>query len=142
MSLSYLDHVNMRTTRLTEMVGFYTEVLGLRPGWRPPFKRNGAWLYCGEKDVVHIAEVTDERDGTAPRIDHFAFRAENLAGFLDKLRAMDVAYRITIVPELEVRQVNVLDPDGNRVEVAFAADEQADLSDYPAETAKPATQTV
>ena len=43
-----------------------------------------------------------------------------------------MAYRISIVPGMNLRQVNIHDPDGNHIEIAFAAEEEADLSDYPA----------
>ena len=42
-----------------------------------------------------------------------------------------MAYETAIVPDLELRQVHIRDPDGNHVEIAFAAEEQAELGDYP-----------
>ena len=130
MTLSYLDHVNIRTARLAEMSAFYQTVLGLESGPRPPFRFGGSWLYCGDRAAVHLVEVPEAPETGAPRIEHFAFRAEGLADFLAGLRQRGIAYRISIVPDVELRQVNVLDPDGNHIEIAFGADEQADLSDY------------
>jgi len=75
--------------------------------------------------------VPEAPETGAPRIEHFAFSAAGLADFLDRLRDRGVAYRISIVPDMELRQVNVFDPDGNHIEIAFGPDEQADLSDYP-----------
>jgi len=131
MPVVQLDHVNICTARLAEMTAFYTEVLGLRPGARPAFSIDGAWLYCGAQAAVHLVAVAEAPRGDGPRIEHFAFRATELSDFLAHLRAMDIAYRITIVPGLELRQVNIHDPDGNHIEVAFAAEEQADLANYP-----------
>ena len=131
MPLKFLDHVNIRTARLGEMTAFYTEVLGLRPGIRPPFAFGGAWLYCDGAAAVHLVEVPEAPKAGAPRIEHFAFRAAGLADFLAQLRGLDVAYRISIVPGMNLRQVNIYDPDGNHIEIAFAAEEEADLSDYP-----------
>lgn len=131
MALKFLDHVNMRTARLSEMTAFYTEVLDLRPGFRPPFAVGGAWLYCDDKAAIHLVEVPEAPHGDQPRIEHFAFCAAGLADFLAHLRGMDVAYRISIVPGMNLRQVNIHDPDGNHIEIAFAAEEEADLSDYP-----------
>jgi hypothetical protein len=54
-----------------------------------------------------------------------------LAEFLAQLRDFDVAYRTAIVPEFEIRQVHIRDPDGNHVEIAFAPEEEAELGDYP-----------
>ena len=130
MALIDLDHVNIRTARLAEMVQFYGEVLDLRSGPRPGFAMGGAWLYCGERAVVHLVEVAVGPGEQSPRIEHFALRAKNLKGFLAKLRKMRVPYRIAIVPDLELRQVFMSDPDGNHIEISFQADEQADLSDF------------
>ena len=132
MALAALDHINIRTARLGVLTDFYARVLGLRPGKRPPFDSGGAWLYCGDRAAVHLVEVSDSPEVPAPRIEHFAFRAENLAEFLAQLREFDVAYQTNIVPDLEIRQVNIRDPDGNHIEIAFGPTEEADLSDYPA----------
>jgi catechol 2,3-dioxygenase-like lactoylglutathione lyase family enzyme len=133
MPLRYLDHVNVRTARLAEMTTFYSTVLGLAPGERPPFRFDGAWLYAPDgRAAVHLVAVPTAPAAGEPRIEHFAFRAEGLADFLAHLRGLDVAYRISVVPDLDLRQVNIHDPDGNHIEVSFPAEEQADLSDYPA----------
>ncbi len=123
MALTRLDHVNIRTARLAGMTTFYAEVLSLRPGPRPPFEFDGAWLYCGGQAVVHLVAVARGPQGLDPRIEHFAFRAG--------LRRGGIAYRISVVPELALRQVNIFDPDVNQIEIAFGAEEDADLTDYP-----------
>jgi catechol 2,3-dioxygenase-like lactoylglutathione lyase family enzyme len=125
-----LDHVNIRTARLAELRGFYVDVLGLRAGPRPPFAFGGAWLYCGEQATVHLVEVANAPSGREPRIEHFAFRAAGLADFLAQLRKSARAYRISLVPGSGNRQVNLLDPDGNHIEVQFAGIEEADLSSF------------
>ena len=131
MALNALDHVNIRTARLSELTSFYSKVLGLRPGTRPAFRFPGAWLYCEGRAAVHLIEVAQPPEEPDPRIEHFAFRAQGLADFLAHLRELDVAYETAIVPDLELRQVHIRDPDGNHVEIAFAAEEQAELGDYP-----------
>ncbi len=131
MTLSSLDHVNIRTARLAELTSFYTEVLGLAPGVRPGFRFPGAWLYCGERAALHLVEVSEPPQEPDPRIEHFAVRAEGLADFLACLRANGVAYHTAVVPDFETRQVHIRDPDGNHVEIAFGPEEQADLGDYP-----------
>jgi catechol 2,3-dioxygenase-like lactoylglutathione lyase family enzyme len=125
MPLCWLDHVNIRTANLEAMTRFYTDVVGLTLGPRPPFSFAGSWLYCGENAVVHL--VAREVEGVgASHIDHFAFRAQGLSDFLARLKSLEVPYRLTVVPQLELRQVNIADPDGNRIEVAFAPDEIVD----------------
>lgn len=133
MVLAKLDHVNLRTARLAEMRAFYTEVLGMETGPRPPFSFGGAWLYCGGQATVHLVEVARP---PAPegelRLEHFAFAASGLAEFLALLKARGLAYRIGVVPEFGTIQVNVHDPDGNHIHVDFAAAEAASVSDEPA----------
>ncbi len=136
MALSALDHVNIHTARLAELSDFYAQVLGLDPGARPSFRSSGAWLYCDGRATVHLVEIASPpgeaapAENAAPRIEHFAFRAEGLADFLARLRAHGVAYRTAVVPGLEIRQVHIRDPDGNHVEIAFAPGEEAELGDY------------
>ena len=131
MALKRLDHVNMRTAQLDEMVRFYRDVLGLESGERPPFPFGGSWLYCDGHPVVHLVEVDEPPQTADPRLEHFAFEAEGLADFLTKLRAYKVAYWVAVVPGFETRQVNFRDPDHNHIHVDFQPHEEADLSAYP-----------
>ena len=131
MALAALDHVTIRTARLGELTDFYTRVLGLTPGKRPGFKFPGAWLYCDGHAALHLVEVADSPEVPAPRIEHFAFRAEGLAEFLARLRELGIAYHTAVVPDFEIRQVHIRDPDGNHIEIAFAPGEEAELGDYP-----------
>lgn len=119
MPSTILDHVNLRTSRLNEMVGFYTQVLGLTVGERPPFPFGGAWLYAGGQPILHLVEVDADPRTSDPRIEHFALKTQGLEAFLKRLADRDIAYRISIVPELEIRQVNIHDPDGNHIHVDF-----------------------
>ncbi len=138
MALAALDHVTIRTARLGALTDFYARALGLQPGKRPPFGFEGAWLYCNGHAALHLVEVADSPEAPlsqtsqAPRSEHFAFRAETLADFLAHLRELDIAYRTAVVPEFGIQQVHLRDPDGNHVEIAFAAGEKAELGDYPA----------
>lgn len=132
MALVWLDHVNIRTPNLEAMVRFYRDVLGLELGARPPFSFGGAWLYCGDKAAIHLVEIapptgtpsTPARAAEA-KIEHFAFRAEGLEQFIERLQAHAVEYRLAVVPKIELRQVHVNDPDGNHIEVSFAPDSAA-----------------
>jgi catechol 2,3-dioxygenase-like lactoylglutathione lyase family enzyme len=120
MGLERLDHINVNTTQLAVMKAFYSEVLGMPPGPRPNFSFNGAWMYCGQQPAVHLVE----RDRLQPvagdlRLQHFAFAARDLAGFLERLKAHAVPYRVGIVDDFEICQINVIDPDGNHLHIDF-----------------------
>lgn len=131
MSIESLDHVNIRTANLTAMSDFYEDVLGLEKGPRPPFRGfDGTWHYCGGRAAVHLVEVKQPVKVTETQIEHFAFRGSELAGFLDNLRQRKIAYQVAIVPDVEVRQVNIHDPDGNHIEIQFSATEDADISPF------------
>jgi catechol 2,3-dioxygenase-like lactoylglutathione lyase family enzyme len=119
MSLVWLDHVNIRTANLEQMIQFYVDVLGMEIGVRPSFPFNGCWLYCGDRAAVHLVESPSTPAGLAPRIEHFAFRAQDMLTFLDQLKKHGIPYRTATVPDLQLEQVHLSDPDGNHIEIAF-----------------------
>lgn len=125
MAIAYLDHVNIRTAQLGEMRRFYRDVVGLEEGPRPSFGFDGAWLYCGGRAAVHLVAVERTPEGREPRIEHFAFRASGLPSFLETLREKNVTHTSNVVADLGIRQINIHDPDGNHIEIQFAADEEA-----------------
>ena len=101
MGISWLDHVNIRTTNLAAMSRFYEDVLGMPAGPRPNFRFGGAWHYCGDRAAVHLVEVAKTPAGDeTPRLEHFAFRSFGFAPFLDRLRRADISYDIAVVPGL------------------------------------------
>jgi len=148
-SLEHLDHANVQTeaSRFPLLAKFYTEILGLVVGPRPPFRVDGMWLYCPSVSksrfdgpaIVHLVvrpdgtlhyvdrqtqfERSEDGEKSAvpiPRMDHFAIRATgNLRGCVTHLRTHNVPYKIVVVPGLGTRQVNVRDPDGNLIEIQF-----------------------
>ena len=120
MGLKRLDHINVCTCQLERMKAFYSEVLGMPPGPRPNFSFGGAWMYVGELPSVHLVERQKLEPTTGDlRLQHFAFAAEDLAGFLARLQRLDIPYRVGIVDDFEICQINVNDPDGNHIHVDF-----------------------
>ena len=122
-----LDHVNIRTARVDALAGFYQAVLGLARGPRPPFPFGGAWLYSGDKAVVHLVDA-GAQSLTSPgaeelRLSHFAFRAAGgLDDFLSRLKQLGVACRVAKLPGADVTQVNLCDPDGNALHIDFSGE--------------------
>ncbi len=125
MPLTSLDHVNIRTENLPEMVRFYEEVVGLKEGERPPFSFPGAWLYCGDRAALHLMGPAGEDVAAVGQIDHFAFMASGLSEFITNLEDRNVEYETRTIPALGNTQVNVRDPDGNRIEIQFLSSESA-----------------
>ena len=123
MTMAWLDHVNIRTANLAAVSRFYDEILGLPLGPRPPFGFPGAWHYCGDRAVVHLIEVPKAPLAKDPKIEHFAFRSTGLGDFVAKLRKKGVEHNAVRVPLTGIIQINVLDPDGNHIEIQFGAAE-------------------
>jgi len=120
MGLLRLDHVNVCTRQLDKLKAFYSEVLGLTPGPRPNFSFGGAWMYCGSFPVVHLVErpALQPSEGDL-RIQHFALAANDLPGFLARLAKLGVEWRVGILDDFELCQINVHDPDGNHIHIDF-----------------------
>ncbi|WP_321960575.1 VOC family protein [Paraburkholderia sp. J7] len=145
MPITKLAHYSIRTADLEKSRQFYTQVLGFREGFRPPFKFPGIWLYNGEDEsdfgVVHIIGVdADDPSGLAEylgdkalpvtgtgTVDHIAFLATGLEEFWAKLRTAGYEWRDRTVPSLGLHQVFVEDPSGVTIEMNFPAHEAAAL---------------
>ena len=132
-----LDHLNVRTARLGDMIAWYENVLGLKEGWRPNFPFAGAWLYAGDRPLVHLVEVEQE-PGSDPhdlKLEHGAFRGKDYAGLIAALDKAGADRNVVRVPGTSIIQVNVWDPDGNHLHIDFDAadtDQAKDNSaDYP-----------
>lgn len=119
MSLVWLDHVNLRTARLEEMRRFYSEILGLEDGQRPDFGFDGAWLYLGDKACVHLVPAEKTPAARDPGIEHFAFRSLGAADMIRKLQRNGVGFDVLPRRQLGVLQINLRDPDGNHIELAY-----------------------
>ena len=124
MQVLSIDHYNLKAERelLDRLRDFYTAIVGLREGERPPFDRFGYWLYAGDQAVLHLGEKrADENcqtfvDGT---FDHVSFRCRDLTGYQDRLRRASLEYRLAQVPGSGVFQIFLADPAGNGVELIF-----------------------
>lgn len=129
MPLLAFDHVNLRTVHLDEMAAWYEKVLGLRSGPRPEFAVPGAWLYLGDKCVLHLIEADPppmaHSDGESLRMEHIAFRAEGMDKFIAQLEENGVGYKLFPFEALDIVLVFIRDPDGNRIHVDFPASERS-----------------
>jgi len=119
-----LDHVNVRTANLERLVRFYEDVLGLRSGERPPLGFPGAWIYAGDRPVIHLVGVAEQPTPEgALRLEHFAFTASGLREFLARLERVGVIFCQSRQAGTGNVVINLHDPDGNRLHVDFAASE-------------------
>ena len=124
MSVIGFDHYNLCAPRelLESLRHFYTEVVGLTDGYRPPFKSFGYWLYAGEHAVLHLSEAAQNSTPTPPgepSFNHAAFRCSGLQKFEKKLAQNGIDYTTARVPDVEIVQLFLSDPAGNGVELSF-----------------------
>jgi len=146
MGIRKLGHYSIRTGDLEASRAFYTDILGLREGYRPPFKFPGIWLYAGgdEADfgVVHIIGIDrndaqglkdylGDRDEAALHgtgaVDHVAFLATGLAAMRTRLDGAALAFTERTVPSLGLYQLFLTDPSGVTIEMNYPHDEARSL---------------
>ena len=154
MPLTELNHYFVRANDLEKTKDFYCDVLGFEVMPRPNFPFPGYWLGINGKIQVHIglAGVKNQEIyylGT-PRnaatdhsgvIDHIAFLASEPERFIRKFREAGVSFRPRSLPESELYQLFVKDPNGLTLELNFFGIKQApewggeNYSEMPSETA-------
>lgn len=121
MSVDLLEHVTILCTDLQASRDFYTEVIGLKDGDRPPFNFPGAWLYAGGTPVIHLVGGRPAKVRDTGPIDHVALRASDLVGMRRRLKDNGVEFTERTVPGVGLHQVFVNDPDGVVLEFNFPA---------------------
>jgi catechol 2,3-dioxygenase-like lactoylglutathione lyase family enzyme len=132
------SHYSIRTADLDQSQRFYTDVLQLRVGFRPPFNFPGAWLYPDQDEsefgVVHLIGVeprsreglrdylgerpVEELEGSGA-VDHIAFLATDWPRMRQRFDALGVSYQEQPVPSLGLLQVFLADPSGVTIELNY-----------------------
>ena len=127
-----LNHYTIRVRDLEATKNFYTDVVGLTVGDRPPLNFPGYWLYCGDVPTVHLigyrAEdpvINDAASDPAAtgRLDHIAFACEGLKDMKANLENRGIKFDERVLPRLNMTQLFYYDPDGIAVECNFPANE-------------------
>jgi catechol 2,3-dioxygenase-like lactoylglutathione lyase family enzyme len=130
MPITQMQHYMVLSKDLEKTRAFYCDVLGLRTGPRPPFKFEGMWIYVGDVAAIHVAGRAsyDDTSRTALNpadpikhgsgsVDHIAFAATNYEELTASFERHGVKYRGTTVPDSNLRQLFVFDPDGIQIEI-------------------------
>lgn len=126
------DHINIRTSKLSETVDFYQIILGAKPGFRPPFPFPGAWLYIDGKPVIHIVEESEESSSAISsyfsekktqhaigNLHHVAFKGEDIDEFIRKVNSHSLKGGVATPPGTGQSQVFLQDPNGITIEMLF-----------------------
>ena len=140
MLINSLDHCSIRTTKLQETREFFVDILGLEDGKRPDFPFPGAWLYTDSTAVIHLigvdpddpsglqryvgGEISSEALQGSGAFDHIAFRANDPSVFIERLKKTDYAYRERQVPNMNLFQIFVEDPNGITIELNYRGEEE------------------
>jgi catechol 2,3-dioxygenase-like lactoylglutathione lyase family enzyme len=132
MAVESLDHYLVFASDLEATKQFYVDTIGLEVGVRPEFGFPGYWLYIDGHAVVHLAGDDDSGNfekylskpevlpgGGTGALDHIAFRAGDIDGFRGKLENLDVPYKHRVVPDFDLEQLFLDDPDGLTIELNF-----------------------
>ena len=140
MLINSLDHCSIRTTKLQETREFFVDILGLEDGKRPDFPFPGAWLYTDSTAVIHLigvdpddpsglqryvgGEISSEALQGSGAFDHIAFRANDPSILIERLKKTDYAYRERQVPNMNLFQIFVEDPNGITIELNYRGEEE------------------
>jgi len=141
-AIARLAHYSVRTRDLEASRCFYTEVLGLKVGPRPPFPFPGLWLYPdkGESELgavhligidasnahaleTHLGPRREQPDRGTGALDHIAFLATDWRSLRERCEHRSVPYAERTIPELGLLQVFLTDPSGVTIELNYAASE-------------------
>lgn len=144
MPLENLNHYLVLTDDLDGTRDFYVDVLGLREGDRPPLNFAGYWAYVGDRAVVHIAERKGSQrpegyydksldDADTGAIDHVAFEATGLKDMIARLDSHKIPVRHRKIPDLNLHQIFLEDPNGVTIELNYPASEGAEIDLQPSE---------
>ena len=123
MQVQGMNHFTILTDDVPRTVAFYVRHLGLRDGERPDLGFPGAWMYAGDKAVLHIVGGRGREQMRAGVIDHMAFTATGLSEALATLADAKVEHVCRKQAGTGTWQVFFHDPNGARVELDFDAGE-------------------
>jgi catechol 2,3-dioxygenase-like lactoylglutathione lyase family enzyme len=150
MEIKRIDHYSIRTRDVEASRKFYTEVIGLAVGPRPPFPFPGLWLYSGQPPadlehasgnygVVHVMGVDagdpqglidtlgyvdpETLQGGTGALDHVALLVAGRESLVERCRRNEVKYFERTVPTLGLHQIFLKDPNGVIIELNFPASE-------------------
>jgi catechol 2,3-dioxygenase-like lactoylglutathione lyase family enzyme len=120
MSVSGINHVNIRTLDIAGTVRFYADILGLRydgPQQVDGFERN--WLYDqAGRPIIHLRELAPTSESTGA-VDHVALSCEDMAAVLERMTLREVKFARRDNPADGVTQVFLHDPNGVALELNF-----------------------
>jgi catechol 2,3-dioxygenase-like lactoylglutathione lyase family enzyme len=129
LSLGQIEHFLVLTDDMDGTRDWYSRVLGLELGERPPLPFPGYWLYLGNVPAVHVADRDAYEEhaagvgtgssaaaGSTGAVDHIAFSATGYEELRERLIAAGAHAVENEIPGV-MRQLFLRDPNGVRLEL-------------------------
>ena len=128
-----IDHVLIRTSRFAALKQFLARVAGLKEGARPPFQCSCAWMYSGNRLLIHLVETGRPVPGlsdylgepsTAPSsgegpVDQVAFSGGDYPALVGRLQQPYAEFHERTVPQSHEHRVFAQGPEGVWLESLF-----------------------
>ena len=132
MPVADINHYFVRANDLEATKRFYVDVLGFEVMPRPNFPFPGYWLGVNGKIQVHmgphgipnselyyLGTPADARTDQSGVVDHIAFSCSDAEQFHARFERMGVSSRKRYLPDFNLFQMFVSDPDGLTIELNF-----------------------
>ena len=132
MPLTELNHYFVRDSDQEQTKNFYVDVLGFEVMPRPDFPFPGYWLGINGKIQVHMGPAGIPNQETyylgtpkgaatdhAGVLDHIAFLASEPENFVKRFKEKGMSFRPRSLPESELFQLFIKDPNGLTIELNF-----------------------
>ena len=111
-----LNHAAFRVSDVAKAANFYESVIGLKRLPRPNFPFGGAWYGTGN-NALHIISSENRGQKPDPLGAHVAFDVEDFDETKRTLKEMGIEFLEAPSNMGAGRQLWILDPDGNTVEL-------------------------
>ena len=138
MTLRELHHCSIRTDKLEATKDFFVGALGMEVGERPAFPFPGYWLYAEGSPVVHLVGIDPDdpeglvkylgdaaMDGPTGAFDHMAFNISEPSPLRKHLKNNKIPFKERVVPDMNLQQFFLEDPNGVTVELNYFATQEA-----------------
>lgn len=133
MAIDSIDHVNVRCTDIGRSISFYEAILGMRAQAAPgqADMNEIAWIIAQDgRSVVHLNReiegadfLNEDRDWShvtgSGRVHHVAFECSDYESMRHTLASTGLSLQFNDVPQINLRQIFVHDPDGVLIELNF-----------------------
>jgi catechol 2,3-dioxygenase-like lactoylglutathione lyase family enzyme len=134
MFIQGLNHVNIRVKDPAATFAFFVEVLGMTAERWPEGKiaRGGRLLDAAGNDILHIGGADSpypsdqwrpfDAEITGGPVHHVALSCAGYNVLCERLDKLGVAYRRNEIPQMNLRQLFVVEPGGVMLELNFRGD--------------------